>query len=133
MICDGASPDYYTAPSDTPVSVRNLIISQYRSWVGGRCPESSGYINWVGYVNQYAYQMWSPRTGVPNEATYRLAYINTTYAAIDAGADQTGEKTAAGIYAANHLCQLEANNRFGPTARAEYVLNSGNTCIVTVP
>jgi hypothetical protein len=133
MICGSGQPDYYTAPADVPVSVRNLIISQYRTWEGARCPEASGYINWVSYVNTYAYQYWSPRSGVPDEDTYKLAYINATYAAIDAGADMNGEKTAAGLAAANHLCQLAANERFGPTAQADYVDGSGNECVVTVP
>lgn len=133
MICSGAESDYYTAPSDTPVSIRNMIINQYRGWEGGRCPEASGYINWVGYVNRYAYDMWAPNPGVPDADTYLLAYQQATRPAIEAGADQTGEKTQAGIDAANHLCQLEANNRFGPTAQAQYQLNSGNICVVTVP
>jgi hypothetical protein len=133
MICSGAESDYYTAPSDTPVAIRDRIISQYRGWEGGRCPEASGYINWVGYVNKYAYQYWAPRPGVPDAETYLDAYITATKPAIEAGADQTGEKTQAGIDAANHLCQLEANNRFGPTAQAQYQLNTGNICVVTVP
>lgn len=133
MICDGSDSNYYTAPADTPVSVRNAIISQYRSWVGGRCPEASGYINWVGYVNRYAYDYWAPNPGVPDAETYMRAYIQATRPAIDAGANQTGEKTYAGISAANHLCQLAANDRYGSTAQAEYVLDSGNQCIVTVP
>lgn len=132
MICDGGSPDYYTAPSDTPISIRNQIISQYRGWVGGRCPEASGYINWVGYVNSYAYQYWAPNPGVPDGLTYQRAYDQATRPAIDAGANASGEKTPAGIAAANHLCQLAANAKFGPTAQAEYVLNSGNQCVVTV-
>lgn len=133
MICGGAEQDYYTAPSDTPVAVRDMIISQYRGWVGQRCPEASGYKNWVNYVNTYAYQDWAPRPGVPDVATYITAYRKYTYDAIDAGANITGEKTSAGLAAANHLCQLEANNRFGPTAQAVYVDGSGNQCIVTVP
>jgi hypothetical protein len=133
MICSGAESDYYTAPADTPVAIRNQIISQYRSWEGGRCPEASGYMNWVKYVNDYAYQYWAPNPGVPDAMTYQRAYDDATYRAIDAGADQTGEKTAAGLAAANHLCQLEANNRFGPTAQATYVAGSGNQCVVTVP
>lgn len=132
MICGGAEQDYYTSPVDTPVFIRNQIINQYRGWEGGRCPEASGYINWVNYVNTYAYQYWAPREGVPDAATYQDAYNLATKPAIEAGADLTGEKTAAGITAANHLCQLAANAMFGPTAQAEYVLNSGNTCIVTV-
>lgn len=133
MICDGSDSGYFTSPADTPAFIRDRIIRQYRSWVGGRCPEASGYINWVGYVNNYAYQYWSPRPGVPDAATYNMAYEVATRPAIDAGADQSGEKTYAGISAANHLCQLAANDRFGPTAQAEYVTNSGNQCIVTVP
>lgn len=133
MICSGAEPDYYTAPSDTPVAIRDQIINQYRSWAGGRCPEASGYINWVSYVNNYAYQYWAPNPGVPDLATYRRAYNEATMPAIDAGANQTGEKTAAGISAANHLCQLEANRKFGSTAQAVYQLGSGNVCVVTVP
>ncbi|MCS3473048.1 hypothetical protein M2401_006816 [Pseudomonas sp. JUb42] len=132
MICDGSSPDYYTAPVDTPIAIRNQIISQYRSWEGQRCPETSGFVNWVKFVNDWAYTMWAPRPGVPDAETYLDAYLTKTFAAIDTGANQTGEKTAAGIYAANHLCQLAATERFGPTSQAEYVLYSGNQCIVTV-
>lgn len=131
MICDGSSPDYYSAPANVPVSVRNLIISQYRGWEGGRCPEASGYKNWVNYVNGYAYDMWAPNPGVPDEATYRAAYSQMTAPAIDEGANKTGEKTAAGIAAANHLCQLAADDQFGAGVKAEYVLYSGNQCIVT--
>lgn len=132
MICDGSSPDYYTAPADTPIAIRNQIISQYRSWEGGRCPEASGYKNWVSYVNTYAYQYWAPNPGVPDLATYVKAYNEATSPAINDAADSDGEKTAAGIAAANHLCQLAANERFGPTSQAEYVLYSGNQCVVTV-
>lgn len=133
MICTGAEQDYYTEPSEVPVAIRDRIISQYRSWSGGRCPEASGYKNWVSYVNTYAYAYWSPTPGVPDLNTYRAAYDIATAPAIDAGADANGEKTEAGLAAANHLCQLEANRRFGQTAQAVYVNGSGNQCIVTVP
>jgi hypothetical protein len=133
MICSGAESDYYTEPANTPVAIRDQIINQYRSWEGGRCPEASGYKNWVNYVNTYAYQFWAPNPGVPDLATYAKAYIEATAPAINDAADADGEKTAAGLAAANHLCQLEANNRFGPTAQATYVGGSGNQCVVTVP
>jgi hypothetical protein len=131
MICDGSSPDYYTAPVDTPISVRNLIINQYQGWEGGRCPESSGYKNWVANVNKYAYDLWAPNPGVPDEATYLAAYRGNTKQEINAAADADGEKTQAGIDAANHLCQLAANELFGPNVQVQYFLNSGNKCLVT--
>lgn len=133
MICDSSDPNYSTPPANTPVSIRNLIINQYRGWMGGRCPEASGYINWVGYVNSYAWQYWSPRPGVPDDATYTQAYRVATEPAIDAGANASGEKGPAGISAANYHCQVAANQRYGSTAQAQYVMNSGNSCIVTVP
>lgn len=133
MICDGSDPNYWTAPADTPATIRNAIISQYRSWLGGRCPEASGYVNWVGYVNTYAYQIWGARPGVPDAATYNTAYIDKTFPAIDAGANSTGEKTLAGVAAANYHCQVAATAKYGSTAKAEYVYGSGNNCVVTVP
>lgn len=131
MICDGSSPDYYTAPVDTPVDIRNQIINQYRGWEGGRCPEASGYKNWVANVNSYAYALWAPNPGVPDLATYVQAYKESTYRDIDNAANADGEKTQAGIDAANHLCQLAANELFGTNVQVQYLLNSGNQCLVT--
>jgi len=131
MICDGSSPDYYTTPVDTPISVRNAIINQYRGWEGGRCPEASGYKNWVANVNKYAYDLWAPNPGVPDEATYIAAYSNNTSQEINAAADADGEKTQAGIDAANYLCKLAANELFGSNVTVQYYLYSGNKCLVT--
>ncbi|MCS3471755.1 hypothetical protein M2401_005519 [Pseudomonas sp. JUb42] len=69
---------------------------------------------------------------MPDASTYQIAYESMTSPAINAGADQTGEKTAAGIAAANHLCQLAATDQYGGNAQAQYVPGSGNQCIVTV-
>jgi len=132
MICSVSDANYWTDPADTPAFIRDSIIGQYRSWEGARCPEASGFINWVGYVNMYAYQLWGGRPGVPDFYTYDQAYNLMTKPAINAGAEQTGEKTAAGVAAANHLCQLAATEKYGPSAQAEYVLGSGNQCTVTV-
>lgn len=133
MICGSSDSNYYTPPANTPLVARNLIISTYRSWVGGRCPEASGFANWVAHVNSFAYKRWGSNPGVPDDATYIAAFTGDTLSAILAAAEEKGEHTYQGIVAANFHCQQAATEKYGSTAKAEYLLNSGNQCIVTVP
>lgn len=131
MICDGSDPNYYAPPADTPTALRNMIIGEYRDWLGGRCPEASGYMNWVSNVNTYAYQYWGGKPGVPDLTTYISAYYSVTRPAILVAADQNGERTIQGVIAANTHCQRAATEKYGPSVKAEYVFGSGNQCIVT--
>lgn len=131
MICGLSDPTYSTPPANTPTVIRDMIISEYRKWLGGRCPEASGFINWVSYVNARAYEDWGGNPGVPDLNTYITAYTVKTLPAILVAADQNGERTILGMIAADTHCQRAATEKYGPTVKAEYVMNTGNQCIVT--
>jgi len=125
MICSSSDAGYGYLP-EVDSTYREQLIALYRSWgSGGRCPETSGYQNWLRFLVTNAAAAGS------TPFAYATAWVNTVKPTVDASATANGEKGPGGLIGANSICNDEAVRQLGGTAHAEYVVGSGNICLIT--
>ncbi len=114
MICSSGDAGYYQVPS-VPNQYRDAIISQYTGFgVARRCPESDGYVYWLGRIESLA-----PSLGYSNAWSQVRASI--TWAA-----NENDERGQGGINNANTACNNAARAAYGLSAT--YIIGSGKWC-----
>lgn len=132
LICSSDDEGYDVPPG--PDWAKNRVIQYYRSFgTSRRCPEAGGFQHWLDDWHHRAIN-WVRTNGMWHELALEQVWPQIQLA-IDYSATLHREHDPpagdGGIAAANQLCLQAARNRWpGFSGTVQYLVGSGNTCIV---